>query len=76
MGIKGAGSFRPSYIPEQSIYAPVAQWIEHLTTDQEVTGSTPVGRAISLPVVLVSTRLITYQSPLLSRSEVRSIFWE
>ena len=25
--------------------APVAQWIEHLTTDQEVTGSTPVGRA-------------------------------
>jgi hypothetical protein len=27
------------------LFAPVAQWIEHLTTDQEVTGSTPVGRA-------------------------------
>ena len=24
--------------------APVAQWIEHLTTDQKVTGSSPVGR--------------------------------
>lgn len=27
-----------------TFFAPVAQWIEHLTTDQEVTGSTPVGR--------------------------------
>ena len=26
--------------------APVAQWIEHLTTDQKVTGSSPVGRTI------------------------------
>ena len=29
------------------LIAPVAQWIEHLTTDQEVTGSTPVGRTKS-----------------------------
>ena len=27
-------------------YAPVAQWIEHQTTDLGVTGSSPVGRAI------------------------------
>jgi hypothetical protein len=26
-------------------YAPVAQWIEHLTTDQKVGGSSPSGRA-------------------------------
>ena len=26
-------------------HAPVAQWIEHQTTDLGVTGSTPVGRA-------------------------------
>ena len=26
--------------------APVAQWIEHLTTDQKVGGSNPFGRAI------------------------------
>lgn len=27
--------------------APVAQWIEHLTSDQKVAGSTPAGRATS-----------------------------
>ena len=27
--------------------APVAQWIEHQTTDLGVTGSSPVGRAIN-----------------------------
>lgn len=31
-------------ITDHITIAPVAQWIEHLTTDQEVTGSTPVGR--------------------------------
>ncbi len=35
----------PAKLPSK-IFAPVAQWIEHLTTDQEVTGSTPVGRTI------------------------------
>ncbi len=35
-----------TFIIEKYKVAPVAQWIEHLTTDQEVTGSTPVGRAI------------------------------
>jgi hypothetical protein len=29
-------------------YALVAQWIEHLTTDQKVVGSTPAERTISL----------------------------
>jgi hypothetical protein len=32
---------------ENIVIAPVAQWIEHLTTDQEVAGSTPAGRTIS-----------------------------
>ncbi len=32
-------------VPDQS--APIAQWIEHLTTDQKVGGSSPSGRAIS-----------------------------
>jgi hypothetical protein len=27
------------------VLAPVAQWIEHLTTDQKVGGSSPSGRA-------------------------------
>ena len=27
-------------------YAPVAQWIEHLASDQGVVGSTPAGRTI------------------------------
>jgi hypothetical protein len=30
------------------MYAPVAQWIEHLTTDQKVRGSSPFGRTRSL----------------------------
>ena len=29
--------------------APVAQWIEHLTTDQKVRGSSPFGRASDAP---------------------------
>jgi hypothetical protein len=33
-------------------YAPVAQRIEHLTTDQKVGGSNPSGRATVLPFVL------------------------
>ena len=28
--------------------APVAQWIEHLITDQKVVGSTPAGRTTVL----------------------------
>jgi hypothetical protein len=28
-----------------SVKAPVAQWIEHLTSDQKVRGSSPFGRA-------------------------------
>src|SRR4051812_33015997 len=28
------------------VQAPVAQWIEHLTTDQKVRGSSPFGRTI------------------------------
>jgi hypothetical protein len=44
--------------------APVAQWIEHQTTDLGVTGSSPVGR--------------TTQTPLLSRlrrNEITFPFW-
>ena len=26
------------------VYAPVAQWIEHLASDQGVVGSSPAGR--------------------------------
>ena len=29
---------------QHSAYAPVAQWIEHQTTDLEVGGSSPTGR--------------------------------
>ena len=28
--------------------APVAQWIEHLTTDQKVRGSSPFGRTVKI----------------------------
>ena len=34
-------------LPSNNRFAPVAQWIEHLTTDQKVRGSTPLGRAIT-----------------------------
>src|SRR5690606_254626 len=33
----------------KSIQAAVAQWIEHLTTDQKVRGSSPLGRAQPKP---------------------------
>ena len=36
---------------QQFFRAPVAQWIEHQTTDLGVTGSTPVGRTINSVVV-------------------------
>ncbi len=31
--------------------APVAQWIEHLTTDQKVRGSSPFGRTYCVETV-------------------------
>ena len=34
--------------------APVAQRIEHLTTDQKVRGSNPCGRTLSLSIKLVT----------------------
>ena len=37
---------RPRYT---QIIALVAQWIEHLTTDQKVVGSTPAERANGAP---------------------------
>ena len=33
-------------VRESEQHAPVAQWIEHLTTDQKVRGSSPFGRAL------------------------------
>ena len=33
---------------DSSTYASVAQWIEHLTTDQKVGGSSPFGRTFVL----------------------------
>ena len=33
-----------SFIPRH-IFAPVAQWIEHLTSNQGVIGSSPIGGA-------------------------------
>lgn len=30
----------------QVFFAPVAQWIEHLSSEQGVVGSTPAGRAV------------------------------
>ncbi len=36
------------------IAAPVAQWIEHLASDQRVGGSTPSGRIISLKLKTVN----------------------
>ncbi len=37
--------------------APVAQRIEHLTTDQKVRGSNPFGRAPSSAVLLAQTHM-------------------
>lgn len=31
----------------QVFFAPVAQWIEHLSSEQGVVGSTPAGRAVN-----------------------------
>ena len=39
--------------------APVAQWIEHLTSDQRVGGSNPSGRATYLASILTFARLST-----------------
>ena len=45
--IKGTGGSNPlaSATQDNSRQAPVAQRIEHLTTDQKVGGSNPFGRA-------------------------------
>jgi hypothetical protein len=37
-----------------AVIAPVAQWIEHLTSDQKVGGSSPSGRANRFPETSVS----------------------
>jgi hypothetical protein len=38
------------YSPHTSLRAPVAQRIEHLTTDQKVWGSNPYGRTTIEPL--------------------------
>ncbi len=38
-----------SVLHKALLYAPVAQWIEHRSSEPRVTGSNPVGRATSPP---------------------------
>ena len=52
---------------DTSHLVPVAQWIEHLTTDQEVGGSTPSGHATSSATRAVSNKFHT--------SEIRYCAW-
>ena len=45
--------------PRHHLYfAPVAQWIERLTTDQEVMGSTPIGRVLLREVAQLVEHLV------------------
>lgn len=54
----------PGVLPSNNRFAPVAQWIEHLTTDQKVRGSTPLGRANSVPRLGVSGGVDLPEAPI------------
>ena len=52
--------------------APVAQRIEHLTTDQKVWGSNPYGRARSVVAVDFRSSVVCYQ--VMSNSLASNLF--
>lgn len=52
-----------SYFKEKYYLAPVAQWIEHLSTEQKVRGSTPLGRVMlrRMNSILESPEFMSYK---------------